>query len=99
MEGLLARVLELFANKAAGQGCAAYSYLLLGPSAPSPCSKPCSCMPWAQAIGAPISRLSLYTAYGGLQPAQCLPVTIDVGTNNEALLQVGGCARHACWAR
>lgn len=40
-----------------------------------------------QAIGVPISRLALYTACGGLQPSLCLPVTIDVGTDNEELLQ------------
>lgn len=46
----------------------------------------CECAQ-VQAIGAPISRLALYTAYGGLQPARGLPVTIDVGTDNESLLQ------------
>lgn len=36
-----------------------------------------------QAIGVPISRLSLYTACGGIIPSACLPVTIDAGGLGE----------------
>ena len=49
-----------------------------------------------QAIGMPISRLALYTAVGGVVPSACMPVTIDCGTDNDALLQARSHAGAVC---
>src|SRR6516165_4587916 len=65
---------------------AAYMPLVYTPTVGDACQRFAHIFRQARGMYIPIGKLSLYTACAGVPPRHCLPMVLDVGTNNQVLL-------------
>jgi len=71
-------MLPIIYTPTVGQACQEYGHIW---------RRPRGLFVTAEDRGIPVGKLALYTACAGVHPSLCLPVTLDVGTNNRRLLE------------